>query len=135
MKKFLCHVDASFDLETKEYGAGVYLNRGLEEDDELLFSGTCASSVDAEYRAVFHGLTTLVERGVEDAVVYGDCLSVMTNCETLEFETEGHKKWRKQLLYFKSMFNSLKFVYVPREMNRGADCLSKDAMAYHKMNK
>lgn len=133
MKKCYCNVDASFSKKTNQYGAGVYLNRGLNDDDELMFFGMCTNSVDAEYRAVFHGLNTLVERGVEDAVVYGDCLSVMTYCEELTFETEAHYKWKKLLLYFKAMFNSLEFVYVPREENRGADCLSKEALAYGRL--
>jgi len=133
MKKFLCYVDASFDKETKEYGAGVYLNRGLNDDDEMMFKGTCANSVDAEYRAVFHGLQTLVNRGADHAVVYGDCLSVMTYCENLCFETVSHTKWKRLLLYYKAMFENLRFVYVPREDNRGADFLSKEALAYGRM--
>ena len=83
----------------------------------------------AEYRALIEELHLALERGVRRLRVYLDSELVVDQLNGPSEVREPHPKgWHQEAVGLAAKFTSIRFCWIPREMNTEADRLTKEAL-------
>ena len=114
-------------------GCGVYILRDGKYHHSISrlyspekFGGSTSNNL-SEYTALYLGLRYCIENSIKDVLVYGD-----SNMVIRQMSGEWKIKGKKKIYYNASIetqkllekFNSIDFVWIPRESNSIADALS-----------
>ena len=76
------------------------------------------SSNCAEYLGIIHGLTLASAMEIKNIVVYGDCQLVIKQiCGKYKAQSPYLKKLRNLVKTLETNFDSIEYVWVPREQN------------------
>lgn len=95
--------------------------------------GQNANSNIAEYLALVEGLEALLDMGTSDerVVVFGDAKSVICQMQGLaSVSSPAVKPLHTRAMRLARHFNNLRWQWLPRKHNRGADLLSRHALKH-----
>ncbi|NLT24946.1 MAG: ribonuclease HI family protein [Syntrophorhabdus sp.] len=124
------HVDGASSGNPGKSGAGIVVrdDRGEIVLTQGIYLGEMTNNM-AEYEALLRALTIAVEHSVKDVTVYTDSQLVanqVTGVYKIKNKTLfGYVRRVKEIV---SNFEHFTIQYIPREQNREADKLAKDAI-------
>ena len=124
------HVDGASSGNPGNSGAGIFVqdDEGKELLRKGLFLGEMTNNM-AEYEALLHALTSASERSVKKITVYTDSLLVANQVNGLyKIKNATLFDYVRRVKKIVSNFEYFKIQYIPREQNKVADRLAKDAI-------
>jgi ribonuclease HI len=95
--------------------------------------GSCANSNIAEYLALLEGLEALLDMGAtsERILVCGDAKSVINQVQGVAgVSSVSIKPLHSRAMRLAHRFSNLRWQWLPRKQNRGADLLSRHALKH-----
>ncbi|MDD3846174.1 MAG: ribonuclease HI family protein [Syntrophorhabdaceae bacterium] len=124
------HVDGASSGNPGKSGAGIIArdDKGNVIFTKGIFLGEMTNNM-AEYEALLHALTSAVERSVKDITVYTDS-QLVANQVTGVYKVKNMTLFTyvRRVKEIVGNFEHFTIQYIPREQNRDADKLAKDAI-------
>ena len=124
------HVDGASSGNPGRSGAGIFVQdeEGGELLKEAVFLGEMTNNM-AEYEALIHALKIAIDRSVREITVYTDSLLVANQVTGVyKIKNATLFGYVRQVKNIASNFEHFAIQDVPREQNRVADKLAKDAI-------
>ncbi len=124
------YVDGASSGNPGNSGAGIVVfdKNGVEIFRDSIFLGKMTNNM-AEYEALLRALAKALECGVQDVTVHTDSLLV-ANQVTGAYKTNNDvlRRYVHKVKIIISNFDRFQIKYIPREQNRIADKLAKNAI-------
>ena len=124
------HVDGASSGNPGRSGAGIFVQdpEGVELFKESVFLGEMTNNM-AEYEALLRALLMALDRSVRKITVYTDSLLVANQVNGVyKIKNATLFGYVRRIKKIASNFEDFTIQYVPREQNRVADKLAKDAI-------
>lgn len=128
--RWCIHVDGASSGNPGRSGAGIFVQdtEGVELFKESVFLGEMTNNM-AEYEALLRALLMALDRSVRKITVYTDSLLVANQVNGVyKIKNATLFDYVRRIKKIASNFEEFTIQYVPREQNRVADKLAKDAI-------
>ncbi len=130
MTEWHIYIDGASSCNPGESGAGivVYDQGGEEIDRKSIYLGEMTNNM-AEYEALLHALKEAERASIKNVFIYTDSLLVANQIPG-KYKTNNHilKKYVEKARNIIQTLNRFELQYIPREKNRLADKLAKEAV-------
>ncbi len=128
MKRAVVHTDGASSGNPGASGIGVVIEFGKKHYEHSSYIGIATNNV-AEYTALIHGLEEARRLGAEEVEAYMDSELIVKQLNgQYRVKNPGLKPLYRQAAALAGSFRKATFTHVPRQENKRADNLAKQAV-------
>lgn len=128
MKRGVLHCDGASSGNPGAAGIGVVIQAGISTFEISEYIGTATNNI-AEYSALIKGLSKARELGIDELDIFLDSELIVRQINgSYKVKNEKLKPFHEKAVKLLVSFQSYSIKHVPREQNKEADKLAKEAV-------
>lgn len=128
MNQGILHCDGASSGNPGKAGIGVVIQSGSNTCEISEYIGTATNNI-AEYSALIKGLSKAKELGIDELNIFLDSELVVKQISgSYKVKNDKLKQFHEKALILLNAFKSYDIKHIPREQNKEADKLAKEAV-------